>query len=157
MRTSDAGDEETTYGVQISVAKSGLDFEGDISSYDFAVSVEDKYGGANSIDVRVDVTDVNERPVIIEDSGDIPEQRILVGITQCNIMASDHFMDPDHRDQQAGLFIEATSTRPGDASVSVQDNNAICITGEKRGQRSLRESESPQLTATTCRFQRPSA
>ena len=133
VRTSDAGDEETTYGVQISVAKSGLDFEGDISSYDFAVSVEDKYGGANSIDVRVDVTDVNERPMIVEDSGDIEEQRILVGITQCNILASDHFMDPDHRDQQAGLFIEASSTRPGDASVSVQDNNAICITGENVG------------------------
>ena len=133
VRTSDAGDEETTYGVQISVAKSGLDFEGDISSYDFAVSVEDKYGGANSIDVRVDVTDVNERPMIVEDSGDIEEQRILVGITQCNIMASDHFMDPDHRDQQAGLFIEASSTRPGDASVSVQDNNSICITGENVG------------------------
>ena len=133
VTTSDAGDEETTYGVQISVAKSGLDFEGDISSYDFAVSVEDKYGGANSIDVRVDVSDVNERPVIVEDSGDIPEQRILVGITQCNILASDHFMDPDHRDQQAGLFIEASSTRPGDASVSVQDNNAICITGENVG------------------------
>lgn len=133
VKTSGADAEEDTYGVQISVAKAGLDFEGDISSYDFAVSVEDKYGGANSIDVRVDVTDVNEKPVIIEDSGDIPEQRILVGITMCDILASDHFMDPDHRDQQAGLFIEATSTRPGDASVSVQNNNAICITGENVG------------------------
>ena len=126
---NDDGDQ----GVQLSTS-TRLDFEGDVSSYDFSVTVEDEYGGANSIDVRVDVTDVNERPVIVEDSGDIPEQRILVGITQCNIMASDHFMDPDHRDQQAGLFIEASSTRPGDASVSVRDNNAICITGRECGQ-----------------------
>ena len=45
-----------------------------------------------------------------------------------------HFEDPDHRDQQAGLYIEASTTRPSDALVEVVDNNMICVTGRNVGQ-----------------------
>ncbi len=131
VRTSDADDEEVTHGVQISVAKPGLDFEGKITSYDFTVTVEDKYGGSDTVDVRVDLTDRNEAPTKTDD--DIPDQRILVGLTLCPIDADDHFMDPDHRDQQAGLLIDVSSTRPGDAEVSVGPGNEICIKGRNVG------------------------
>ena len=122
----------STCTVQIEAASSSWDYEGLVNFYDFSVTIEDNYGGAASIDAYVDLTDVNEPPVRIGGST-IANQRILVGVTECNIMASDHFMDPDHRDQQAGLYIEASSTRPGDAEVTVVDNNEICITGHNVG------------------------
>ena len=131
VRTSDADADEVTHGVQISVAKTGLDFEGKITSYDITVTVEDMYGGSDSIDVRIDLTDVNEAPTKTDD--DIADQRILVGLTLCPIDADDHFMDPDHRDQQAGLLIDVSSTRPGDAEVSVGEGNTICIKGRNVG------------------------
>ncbi len=124
-------DEDDRFGIQIAVAKAGLDFESDQNSFDVAVVVEDEYGGSSSIDVRIDLTDKNEPPT--KTPGDIADQRILVGLTLCEIKASDHFKDPDHRDQQAGLLIDANSTRPGDASVQVVDNNDICITGNHVG------------------------
>ena len=57
----------------------------------------------------------------------------MVGVEDCVAKASDIFHDPDHRDQQAGLFIEATTTRPGDASVTIKNNDYICITGHNVG------------------------
>ena len=93
-------------------------------------------------DVRVDLTDRNEAPTKTDD--DIPDQRILVGLTLCPIDADDHFMDPDHRDQQAGLLIDVSSTRPGDAEVSVGPGNEICIKGRKRWQR-------PVSSASNCK------
>lgn len=128
---SDAEPEDVTYGVQIRSGSGPFDFEDEdgINSYDISVTVMDRYGGRDTIDVRVDLTDVNEKPVIVEDSGDIEDQKILVGVTRCVVDASEHFEDPDHRDQQAGLYIEASTTRPSDARVEVVDNNMICVTG----------------------------
>ena len=77
------------------------------------------------------MTDRNEAPTKTDD--DIPDQRILVGLTLCPIDADDHFMDPDHRDQQAGLLIDVSSTRPGDAEVNVGSGNEICIKGRNVG------------------------
>ena len=131
---SDAEPEDVTYGVQIRSGSGTFDFEGETNSYDVTVTIEDRYGGRDSIDVRVDLTDVNEKPVIVKDSGDIDDQKILVGVTRCIIMASDHFEDPDHRDMQAGLYIEVSTTRPSDAMVEVVDNNEICVTGLNVGQ-----------------------
>ncbi len=114
--------------VQLKVAGTAkLNYEAMVNSYDLVVVVNDEYGGTADIDVRVDVTDVNEKPTVTEDK--IDDQRVLVGITLCPIKADDHFDDPDARDKQAGLFIEASTTRPGDATVSVVDNNDICVTG----------------------------
>ena len=128
----------TRYDIKIMVAKvSAMDFEADVNSFDFVVMVEDEYGGSNDFDMRVDLTDVNERPTIVRDENgnemEIEDQMILVGVEKCVAKASDIFEDPDHRDQQAGLFIEATTTRPGDASVAIKGNDHICITGHNVG------------------------
>ena len=135
---SDTYNEITHYDISISVAKvDAMDFEADENSFDFVVVVEDEYGGSNDLDVRVNLTDVNEKPYIVKDeNGDeveIEDQTILVGVEDCVAKASDIFHDPDHRDQQAGLFIEATTTRPGDASVTIKNNDYICITGHNVG------------------------
>ena len=113
-------------------ATNKLDFEADINSYDMVVRVTDAYGGYAELDVRVDTTDVNEKPVLIEDA-EIEDQTILVGVEACIAKASELFEDPDFRDQQAGLYIEAVTTRPGDASVTVKKNEDICITGHNIG------------------------
>lgn len=113
-------------------ATNKLDFEADINSYDMVVIVTDAYGGYAELDVRVDTTDVNEKPVLIEDA-EIEDQTILVGVEACIAKASELFEDPDFRDQQAGLYIEAVTTRPGDASVTVKKNEDICITGHNIG------------------------
>ena len=131
---SDAEEDEITYGVQIRSGTAVYDYEADTNSYDISVTIEDRYGGLDSIDVQVNLTDVNEKPVIVKDSGDIDDQKILVGVTRCIVDASEHFEDPDHRDQQAGLYIEASTTRPSDALVEVVDNNMICVTGLNVGQ-----------------------
>ncbi|MDE0644921.1 MAG: hypothetical protein OXH84_01615 [Gammaproteobacteria bacterium] len=113
-------------------ALSKRDFEADINSYDMVVRVTDAYGGYAELDVRVDTTDVNEKPVLKEDA-EIEDQTILVGVESCIAKASELFEDPDFRDQQAGLYIEAVTTRPGDASVTVKKNEDICITGHNIG------------------------
>ncbi len=135
---SDTYNEIIRYDISISVARVPMmDFEADVNSWDFVVVVEDEYGGSNDLDVRVNLTDVNEPPTLVQDeNGDdveIEDQTILVGVEKCVAKASEIFHDPDHRDQQAGLFIEATTTRPGDASVSVKHNDYICITGHNVG------------------------
>lgn len=135
---SDTYNEIIRYDVTISVKTlTAMDFEADVNSFDFVVVVEDEYGGSNDLDVRVDLTDVNEKPYIVKDENDeeveIEDQTILVGVESCVAKASEIFKDPDHRDQQAGLFIEATTTRPGDASVTIKGNDYICITGHNVG------------------------
>lgn len=126
------------YDVSISVKNiKAMDYEADVNSFDLSLVVMDEYGGSNALDVRVDLTDLNEKPYIVKDeNGDaveIEDQTILVGVEKCVAKASEIFKDPDHRDQQAGLFIEATTTRPGDASVSIKGNDYICITGHNVG------------------------
>ncbi|MCY3883517.1 MAG: fibronectin type III domain-containing protein, partial [Gammaproteobacteria bacterium] len=123
----------TTSGetAQIVLAKSGLDYEGGNTSYDLIVTASDGYGGAATLDVTINVTDVNEPPVATDEI--IPDQRILLGMTQCVIRASDHFSDPDESDKAAGLLIEATSTRPGDVAVTIRNNEDVCIEGKNVG------------------------
>ena len=130
---SDAEEDEITYGVQIRVAKSGLDFESERNAFDINVQIEDNYGGKDSIDAHISLTDKNEAPELIGEADDIPDMMILDGLTRCVIDASEHFEDQDHRDQQAGLLIDASSTRPSDVSVSIVDNNEVCITGKNVG------------------------
>lgn len=137
---SEADDDGNTellgYDVSISL-RSGKDHEAEVNSYDFSLVVTDEYGGASDINVTVDITDVNEKPTLVEDeNGDpveIEDQNILVGVEKCVAKASEIFEDEDERDKQAGLFIEATTTRPGDASVAVKYNEHICITGHNVG------------------------
>ncbi len=133
VRTSptDAEPEDVTYGVQIRVAKAGMDFESDRNQFDITVQIEDNYGGRDSIDAHVSLTDINESPELEGD--DIEDMMILDGLTRCVVDASEHFSDPDNRDQQAGLLIDASSTRPADVSVSIVDNNMVCITGKNVG------------------------
>ena len=138
VATEGFGDDEVKvneYRVTVRAGSSNklyvLNYEADINSYDMTLTVSDKYGGMAELDVRVDVTDVNEKPVAIGD--DIENQTILVGVDACIAKASEHFEDPDYRDQQAGLYIEAVTTRPSDASVVVKKNEDICITGHNVG------------------------
>ena len=133
VRTSptDAEPEDVTYGVQIRVAKAGMDFESDRNQFDITVQIEDNYGGRDSIDAHVSLTDINESPELEGD--DIEDMMILDGLTRCVVDASEHFSDPDNRDQQAGLLIDASSTRPADVGVSIVDNNMVCITGKNVG------------------------
>ncbi len=126
-----ADPEDVTYGVQIRVAKAGMDFEAERNSFDITVQIEDNYGGRDSIDAHISLTDINESPELEGD--DIPDMMILDGLTRCVVDASEHFSDPDNRDQQAGLLIDATSTRPADVHVSIVDNNDVCISGRNVG------------------------
>ena len=135
---SDTYNDIIGYDVIVSVKTlAAMDFEADVNSFDLTLVVSDEYGGANDINVRIDLTDVNEKPTLVQDDEgedvEIEDQTILVGVEKCVASASDIFEDPDHRDQQAGLYIEASTTRPGDASISIKDNEHICITGHNVG------------------------
>lgn len=123
----------TTSGTltQIKLLRSGLDFESGTTSYDLVVTATDGYGGAGTLNVTVNVTDVNEPPVATDEV--IPDQRILLGMNLCVVQASEHFSDPDESDKAAGLLIEATSTRPGDAFVTIRNNDEVCIEGKNVG------------------------
>ena len=121
---------------RVTIRARSLDYEADINSYDMVAVVTDAYGGYAELDVRIDTTDVNEKPMLkqIDDEDvEIEDQTILVGVEACIAKASELFEDPDFRDQQAGLYIEAVTTRPGDASVAVKKNEDICITGHNIG------------------------
>ena len=130
---ANAEEEDITQGVQIQVAKSGMDFESERNTFDINVQIEDNYGGRDSIDAHIALTDKNEAPELIGESDDIPDMMILDGLTRCVVDASEHFEDQDNRDQQAGLLIDASSTRPSDVVVSIVDNNDVCITGKNVG------------------------
>ena len=121
----------TSRSAQIVLARAGLDYERGTRSYTLALTASDGYGGAATLEVIVRVTDVNEPPVATADV--IPDQRILLGMTECVILASDHFSDPDESDKSAGLLIEATSTRPGDVAVTVRNNDDVCVEGKNVG------------------------
>ena len=121
----------TSRSAQIVLARAGLDYERGTRNYNLALTASDGYGGAATLDVVIKVTDVNEPPVATDDV--IPDQRILLGMTQCVILASDHFSDPDESDKSAGLLIEATSTRPGDVAVTVRNNDDVCVEGKNVG------------------------
>lgn len=121
----------TSRSAQIVLARAGLDYERGTRTYNLTLTASDGYGGAATLEVVIRVTDVNEPPVATDDV--IPDQRILLGMTECVILASDHFSDPDESDQSAGLLIEATSTRPGDVSVSIRNNDDVCVTGRNVG------------------------
>ena len=121
----------TSRSAQIVLARAGLDYERGTRSYNLVVTASDGYGGAATLEVIVNVTDVNEPPVATDEI--IPDQRLLLGMTECVIRASDHFSDPDESDKSAGLLIEATSTRPGEVSVSIRNNDDVCVKGRNVG------------------------
>ncbi|MCY4143227.1 MAG: Ig-like domain-containing protein [Gammaproteobacteria bacterium] len=124
------GIDTTTNGAQLVLRKAGLDYEQGNASYDLVLTANDGYGGAATLRITVAVTDVNEPPVATDEV--IKDQRILLGMTECVIRASDHFSDPDESDQASGLLIEATTTRPGDVAVTIS-NNDVCIEGRNVG------------------------
>lgn len=125
------GIETTQSGAQLKLLKAGLDYESGRRSYNLVVTASDGYGGSAALRVTVRVTDVNEPPVASKEV--IPDQRILLGMTECVVRASDHFSDPDEADQSSGLLIEATSTRPGEVAVSIQNNDDVCVEGRNVG------------------------
>ena len=92
------------------------------------------YGSARYLECNIVAPDVNEPPMFVAGSGEIPDVTILEGLrtTPC-IMASDYFTDPDTRDQGAGLLVTAHSSRRNIATVSVVNNEEICITGVDPG------------------------
>ena len=75
--------------------------------------------------------DVNEPPMATPD--EIPDQTVLVGVTECIIKGNEHFVDPDAGDSTPALSFSASSTRPGEVSVEVQNDDDVCITGESVG------------------------
>ena len=121
----------TSRSAQIVLARAGLDYERGTRTYNLVLTASDGYGGAATLEVVIKVTDVNEPPVATDDV--IPDQRILLGMTECVILASDHFSDPDESDKSAGLLIEATSTRPGDVAVTIRNNDDVCVEGKNVG------------------------
>ncbi|MYK43041.1 MAG: hypothetical protein F4039_02995 [Gammaproteobacteria bacterium] len=118
---------EVADGAQIQVAKKGLDYEGDQNSFDLVLTASDNYGGVAALSVEVDLIDVNEPPMRTPD--EIEDQTVLVGVTDCVVKASEHFTDPDSDSVNTSLVFEATSTRPGEVGVEVQNNEDICIIG----------------------------
>ncbi len=121
----------TNNGAQLVLRKAGLDYEQGNQPYDLVLTASDGYGGAATLRITVSVTDVNEPPVATDEV--IKDQRILLGMTECVIRASDHFSDPDESDQASGLLIEATTTRPGDVAVTISNNDDVCIEGRNVG------------------------
>lgn len=122
---------KTDDGAQIKVKKKGLDYESDNNVFRLVLTASDNYGSAVALRITVTLTDVNEPPMATPD--EIPDQRVLVGVTECIIKASEHFVDPDAGDNTPDLEFTATSTRPGEVSVDVQNNDDVCITGETVG------------------------
>ena len=97
------------------------------------VTASDKYDGVAYLDVTVEVADVNESPFMKKDAA-IPDMTVLVGVTSAPcVMTDDHFDDPDARDKQAGLLIDASSKRRSVATVEIIDNNMVCVTGVMAG------------------------
>ncbi len=134
----DSAGQTTLLGYDVSIRLiRAKDHEAEVNSYDFSLVVTDEYGGASDLDITVNITDVNERPTLVKDMTGAPakieDQNILVGVEKCIASASDIFEDPDEQDKQSGLFIEASTTRPGDASVTIKHNEHICITGHSVG------------------------
>lgn len=121
----------TADGGQIKVKKKGLDYESDDNVFKLVLTASDNYGSSVAVNITVTLTDVNEPPMATPDV--IPDQRVLVGVTECIIKASEHFVDPDASDDTPALSFSATSTRPGEVSVEVQNNDDVCITGESVG------------------------
>ena len=121
----------TDDGGQIKVKKKGLNYESDDNVFKLVLTASDNYGSSAAVNVTVTLTDVNEPPMATDEV--IPDQRILVGVTDCIIKASEHFVDPDADDDTPALSFSATSTRPGEVSVDVQNNDDVCITGESVG------------------------
>ncbi len=106
-------------------AKAKLDFEKGPKLHDLTVTASDGYGGSASLRVYIKVTDVNEPPVASKVV--IPDQRVLLGMTSCDISAMKHFTDPDEADINGGLLISVSSTRPGDARATIKNNDEVCI------------------------------
>lgn len=121
----------TADGGQIKVKKKGLDYESDDNVFKLVLTASDSYGSAVALNITITLTDVNEPPMATAEV--IPDQRILVGVTECIIKGSEHFVDPDADDDTPALSFSASSTRPGEVSVAVQNNDDICITGESVG------------------------
>ena len=121
----------TDDGGQIKVKKKGLDYESSHNVFKLVLTATDDYGSAVALTITVTLTDENEPPTATPD--EIPDQRVLVGVTECIIKASEHFVDPDADENTPALQIEASSTRPGEVSVAVQNNEDVCITGESVG------------------------
>lgn len=121
----------TDDGGQIKVKKKGLDYESDDNVFKLVLTASDNYGSSAALNVTVTLTDVNEPPTATPDV--IADQRILVGVTDCIVNASEHFVDPDADDDTPALQFSATSTRPGEVSVEVENNDDVCITGESVG------------------------
>ena len=126
----------TDDGGQIKVKKKGLDYESDDNVFNMVLTASDNYGSAVALNVTVTLTDVNEPPMATPDP--IPDQRVLVGVTECVVKASEHFTDPDADDDTPALQINASSTRPGEVSVDVENNEDVCITGESAGSTAAR-------------------
>lgn len=121
----------TNDGGQIKVKKKGLDYESDDNVFKLVLTASDNYGSSAALNITVTLTDVNEPPMATPEV--IPDQRILVGVTECIIKGSEHFVDPDADDDTPALSFSASSTRPGEVSVEVQNNEDVCITGESVG------------------------
>ncbi len=121
----------TADGGQVKVKKKGLDYESDDKVFKLVLTASDSYGSAVALNITITLTDVNEPPMATAEV--IPDQRILVGVTECIIKGSEHFTDPDANDDTPALSFSASSTRPGEVSVAVQNNDDVCITGESVG------------------------
>ena len=121
----------TADGGQIKVKKKGLDYESDDNVFKLVLTASDSYGSAVALNITITLTDVNEPPQATPDV--IPDQRVLVGVTDCIVKGSEHFVDPDADDDTPALTFSATSTRPGEVSVEIENNDDVCITGESVG------------------------
>ena len=118
---------------QLSVSgKGALDHEAEGGdTHMVTVMASDKYDGVAYLDVTVEVADVNEGPTLDEA---ISDQAVLVGVTTdpC-IDTTKHFSDVDEHDQRAGLLVDASIKKRSVATVNIDDNQSVCITGVSAG------------------------
>ena len=124
-----------------------LDFE-TAASYLLTLYAEDDFGGSDSVQISVELTDVNEPPiptaVVIDDT------ETIVGLgLQNDLFASDHFSDPDAGDS---ITITAYSSRSKVATAEIDADGYVVVEGIEPGETTITveatDTGDPPLTSS---------
>lgn len=124
-----------------------LDFES-TSSYLLTLYAEDRYGGTDSVQISVEVTDVNEAPVPSADVLDDTDTIVGLGLKN-EILASDHFSDPDAGDS---ITVSAHSSRSKVATAELDEDGYVAVEALEPGETTITveasDTGNPPLTSS---------
>lgn len=124
-----------------------LDFE-TASSYLLTLYAEDDYGGSDSVQISVEVTDVNEAPTPTADVLDDTETLVGLGLRN-EILSTDHFSDEDEGDS---ITFVARSSRSRIATADLDEDGYVVVEGLEPGETTITieatDSGNPPLTSS---------